>query len=111
MNSVEMNALVRAVPASDVAEVASNAFLFVDTSNYLVVQIQMFPLGHLWQAPANKITDVFKTLLIHPVAEAIDQILNDAIAVMHDGGTYLHGVAPEQDELGGVLPVCYAADA
>ena len=43
--AVEMDALVRAVPAGDVAEVAADALLAIDARDDLVVQVEMLPLG------------------------------------------------------------------
>ena len=48
-DAVEMNALMRAIPAGNVTKVAADALLFVDVRNNLVVQVKVLPLGHLRQ--------------------------------------------------------------
>jgi hypothetical protein len=52
-----MDALVRAIPAGDVAEVAADALLGIDARDDFVVQIEMLPLGDFGQARAAKIVD------------------------------------------------------
>ena len=44
--AVEMDALVRAVPAGDVAEVAADALVAIDARDDLVIQVEMLPLRH-----------------------------------------------------------------
>ena len=48
-HAVQMNALVRAVPAGDVTKVAANALLLVDVRDDFVVQVQVLPFGHAIQ--------------------------------------------------------------
>ena len=43
-NAIEMNALVCAIPAGDVAKIAADAFGFIDTRDNLVVEIEMLPI-------------------------------------------------------------------
>ena len=60
---------------------------------------------------AAEIVDGAEAFLVHPVAEAVDHVFDDAVAVVHDGGADLHGAAAEQDELGRFAPAGDAADA
>ena len=43
-DAIEMNALVRAVPACNVAKIAANALLLVDVRDDFVIEIQVLPL-------------------------------------------------------------------
>ena len=43
--AIEMNALVRAVPAGGVAELAADAVVFVDARDDLVVEVEVLPLA------------------------------------------------------------------
>ena len=106
-----MDALVRAVPAGDVAELAADAQRLVDPRDDLVVQVQVLPLRHLRQALAAKIVERCKSLLVHPVGEAVDHLLDDAVAVVHHRRAYLHRAAAQQQKLRRILPVADAADA
>ena len=47
---VEVDALVGAVPAGGVAELAADAFVFVDVGHDLVVEVKVFPFAHLGEA-------------------------------------------------------------
>ena len=56
-NAIEMDALVRAIPAGNVAQVAADARLLVDVRHNLVIQIQVLPLGHLGNREPAEILD------------------------------------------------------
>ena len=42
----KLKALMSAVLAGDVAEIAANAFVFVDVSLDVIIQIEISPVGH-----------------------------------------------------------------
>ena len=109
--AIEVDALVRAVPAGGVAELAADAEVFVDASDDLVVEVEMLPLGHVGKREAAEIVDGVVALFCHPREQAVGHVFDDAVAVVHHRGADLHGAAAEQDELGGVLPRADAADA
>src|SRR5271170_7578336 len=109
-DAIKMNALMRAVPARGVAEVAADAVLFVDAGDDFVVKVEVFPLGDARQAEAAEIPYGREAFLDHPVFEAIDHVFHHAVAVVHCRGAYLNGRAAEQEELGCVFPGCDAAD-
>jgi hypothetical protein len=50
-------------------------------------------------------------LLVHPVGQAGDHLLDDLEAIGHRGGADLHVAGAERDELGRVAPGGDAADA
>ena len=66
----KMDALVRAVPAGDMAKLAADAVRLIDLRDDPVVQIQVLPLRHLRQALPAKIFDGYKSLFIHPIASS-----------------------------------------
>ncbi len=109
--SGQMDALVGAVPAGDVAEIAADAFFGMNAGDDLVVQVQMFPLGDFRNRVTEEIADRRKAFCVHPIAQPIDHVFHDAVAIVHRGGTHLHRTAAEQDELGGLAPSGNAADA
>ena len=43
--AVEVDALVRAVPAGGVAELAADALVFMDARDDLVVEVEVLPVG------------------------------------------------------------------
>src|ERR1035441_1294512 len=108
---VEVDALVRAVPAGDVAEVAADAGIAIDAGDDAVVQIEMLPLGDPGNGEAAEIFDCAEAFLVHPVGEAIDHVLHNAEAVVHGGGADLHGAAAQQNELRRLAPAGDTADS
>ena len=61
-DAVEMNALVRAIPAGDVAKVAADALLLVDARDDLVIQVEMLPLRDAPTDSPRKSSMVLKPL-------------------------------------------------
>src|SRR6478736_5523851 len=106
-----MDALVRAVPAGDVAKVAADALVAINLRDDLVVEVEVLPVGDLGNREAAEALDGGEALLVHPVAKAVDHVLHDAEAVVHGGGADLDCAAAEQDELGGFTPAGDATDA
>ena len=109
--AIEMDALVRAVPAGGVAELAADALVFVDVRDDFVVEVEVLPLGDVGERAAAEVVEGVEAFAAHPGEEAVGHVFDDAIAVVHDGGADLHGAGAEEDELGGVLPGGDAADA
>ena len=54
---------------------------------------------------------VAKALLVHPIAQAVDHVFDDAEAVVHGRRADLHGAAAQQNELRRIAPAGDAADA
>src|SRR5262249_5470906 len=107
---VEVDALVRAVPASDVAEIAADALVAIDARDNLVVEVEMLPVGDFGKRKSTEVFDGAEALLVHPIAEPVDQFLHDAEAIVHGCRADLHGAAAEQDELSSFAPTADAAD-
>ena len=61
--AIDMDALMRAIPACNVAEVATDAFLLVDMRNDLVIQIQVLPFGDASTESPRKSSNVAKPLV------------------------------------------------
>src|ERR1035438_2372814 len=108
---VDVDALVRAVPAGDVAEIAADAGIAIDARYDAVVQVEVLPLGYLGDGEAAEVFDGAEAFLVHPVGEAIDHVFHDAVAVVHGGGTDLHGATAQQNEFRRLAPTRNAADA
>src|SRR5437763_1193321 len=98
MCTIEVNALMSAVPASHITKIAPDALFLVNSRDNLVIQIEMLPLSDLRQAEPAKVFDSSEALFIHPMGEAVNHVLNDAESVMHSGSADLHGAAAEQQE-------------
>src|SRR5438128_1003288 len=101
---VEVDALVRAIPASDVAKLASDTKLGMDLGDDFVVQVQVLPFGDARQAQSTEIVDSLESFLVHPIAQAVDHIFYNAEPVVHGRRADLDRSATEQDELRRVFP-------
>ncbi len=108
---VEVDALVRAVPASDVAKIAADAGLAIDACHDAIVQVEVLPLGDPGHGEAAEIFDGAEAFLIHPVAKSIDHVLHDAVAVVHGGSADLHRATAQQNEFRRLAPTGDTADA
>src|SRR5471032_3407458 len=107
---VQMDALMRAIPARDVAEIAANALVAIDPRYDLVVQIQVLPIRDLRQRQPAKFLDGAESLFINPVAQPSGHVLHHAKAVVHGRRADLHRAAPHQDELRRLSPSRNSAD-
>ena len=66
--AVEMDALMRTIPACRVAKFAADAFAFMNTSDDFVVEAEVLPLMHVGQRKSAKVIESFVTLCpIHSV--------------------------------------------
>ena len=106
-----VDALVRAVPAGDVAQVAADALRRIDARDDLVVQVEVLPFLHPGQRAAAEILYGPVSLLVHPVGKTVDHVLHDPVAVMHHRRADLDRAAAQQDELRRLAPAGNAADA
>ena len=106
-----MDALVGAIPAGGVTKLASDAQVLVNTRDDLVIQVELVPVDDRGQRPAAEVVDGGEAFLRHPRQQAILHVFDDAVAVVHGRGAYLHRAATEQDKFRSVPPVGDAADA
>src|ERR1051326_5597149 len=100
----EIDALVGAVLARDVAEVALDAFLLVDLRNGLIEKVQVSEIGDAMHGPSAELFDRAKILLLHPVREPFHEVVDDPEPVVHDGGADLNARRTQQDKLRRVPP-------
>ena len=106
--AIQMNALMRAIPARRVAKLTTNAFFFVNSRHNLVIQIQMLPILNARKAQALEIGNPCKAFLLHPVREPVHHVFHDSIAEVHHRRTNLHVAATEQQKFHGVAPIGHA---
>src|SRR5262249_31800843 len=101
---VHVDALVCAVPTGHVTELAADAFFGMNAGDDFVIEVEVLPLDDFGQRQPAEILDGSESLFVHPVAQTVDHVLHNAIAIMHGGGTNLHRPATQKDELGGIPP-------
>jgi len=102
--TIAVDALVSAIPACNLAKAAANAFLLVDVRNYLVIQIEVRPIGDPVEGEPAKIFKGSESFGPHPVLESLRHVLDNPVAKMHCRRANLHSAAAQQDELHGVAP-------
>ena len=100
-----------AVFAGDVAKIAADAVFFIDVSLYVVIEIEISPIGHAVDRFADDVVDRSKTFLVEIIIQPVDHVLDDAVAVMHHGSADLNISGAEQHKLNRVAPSVDAADA
>src|SRR5262249_24569011 len=105
------DALVRAIFACDVAEIAANALFGIDLGHDLVVQIEVAPVVHARHRLTHDVHDGAEALFFEIIFEAFDHVANDTEAVVHGRSADLDGGGSQQHELYSVAPVADAADA
>src|SRR5439155_12104876 len=101
---VPPNRLVCAVLARGPAQLAADALVVVDARDQVIVEIELFPLRDVRYGAPTKVIDAPVSTLVHPVTEAVGEILDDSEAVMHRCGAHLYRACAERDELSGIGP-------
>src|SRR6266702_3843581 len=86
----QVNALVSAVFAGDVAQIAADAPLVIDPGDPLIVQVQGFPVLQRRHGLAHKFRHAPESIGVQVIVQSLDHVLHDAEAVVHDGGADLH---------------------
>src|SRR5438067_1339525 len=104
------NSLMGTVLTRRPTQFALDAFILVDVSQEMIVQIEIFPLRDARQRAAADVGERAVAALVHPIRQAVNQVFDDAEAVVHDRGTDLQRPRAQRDEFGRVAPGCDAAD-
>ena len=76
----------------------------------MIVEIEIFPLRDARQRAAANVGERAVAALVHPVRQAVNQVFDDAEAVMHHRGADLQRSRAQRDELGRIAPGRDAAD-
>src|SRR5581483_1749174 len=86
----QINALVRAVLARDVAKIAANALVVIDSRNALIVQIERFPFLERGNRQPAKLRDRSKPLGRQIIVQTLDHVRHDSKTIMHYRRADLH---------------------
>ena len=105
------DALVRAVFAGDVTELAADAKAGVNFGDDFVIQVEVAPIHYVGDRAAAEIFGGAVAVVVHVGGEAVGHIFDDAKTVVHGRGADLHAGGAEGDVFRGVLPIADAADA
>src|SRR5688572_10298263 len=85
-----LDRLVRAVLAGRVAEAATDALLLIDLGDDLVVEVELLPARVTRDGRPDQLLRRGQAALEQVVREAVDHVLDDAEAVVHDRRADLH---------------------
>ena len=108
--AVEYDGLMSAIVARYFATSAANAQFQIELRIDNGLSIKMVWLHELWNLFANQLLQISYATLDHVSLKAKYEVVNDAIAILHDGGTYLYVAAAQLDELQGIAPRLDTAD-
>ena len=109
--AVEVDGLVAAVLARDEAAAAADALLAVELRIHHRVAVQVGGQHKRGQLLAHELVQPLDATLLHVGLHAFDEVVDDAIAILHDGRANLHVAAAQLNELQRVAPRLDAADA
>ena len=107
----DIDGLMAAVEAADGAAAAADAFGIVDLRDDLEVAVEVFAGNDVGQCFANEIAQGLVTMLFHEDFEAVNEVFDDAVAILHNGGRDLQRFGAEEQEFNGIHPGFDAADA
>ena len=108
---VEGDSLMAAIHARNEAAATADALLAVYLREDDGFAVQMVGVQELRQLLAHQLLQMREAALGHVALEAEDEVVDDAVAVLHDGGAYLYVAAAQLDELKCVAPRLDTADA
>ena len=109
--SVERDGLVATILTRDVAAAAANTAVTVNLRINNCIAVQVGGGYEVWQFLADQSFNRSETTLGHIVLQAKYQVVDDAVAILHDGGTHLYITASHLDKLQSVAPRLDASDA
>src|SRR5215471_17747868 len=101
---------MRAVFASDVAKIATDAFVVIDFGNSLVAKIESLPFLQRRHRFADKLHHTLESFGIQIIVQSFNHVLHDAKTVMHDRRADLDTRRTKRDELSSVPPIRYSAN-
>ena len=81
-----MQRLMPAVTTGEDAASATKAFLAMEAGEKLCLTIQLIQLGYIFQTESLQIGQAGQGFFAEVPGDAVNQILDDARAVLHDGG-------------------------
>src|SRR6267378_536021 len=100
----KVDALVGGVVTGDVAKIAADAFLLVDSRDSTKRKVKMIEIGHAVQAASHHVGDSCEAFFVHPVGQAIAQVFHNAETIVHYRGADLQGAGAEQQKFRCIAP-------
>ena len=88
--------LVRGIFTRDMATTALDAVIRVDHRLGVEVHVKLVPVGNLRNGCTGELFDAGVTLVIHPLAHTVNQVIDHAEAIDHRSRTNLNGVRSQR---------------
>lgn len=101
---VDGDGLVAAVVAGGVAAAATDAHVAVNLRIDDGRAVEVGGQIELWQAFAHKVLHLCDASLGHVMLQSKNHVVDDAVAILHNGCAYLYVTAPQLNELQRVAP-------
>ena len=108
---IEYYGLMTTVIARHLTASASNAQFRVKLGIDDGLAVQVIGVQEFWYLFAYKLAELRDAALNHVSLESENEVVGNAIAILHDGSTHLHVAAPQLDKLQGITPRLDTADA
>ena len=109
--TVEDNGLMSTIATRHLAASATDAALAIYLGVDDGIAIELAGLCEHGNPLADEVNKVVNAPFRHVAAKAENEVIDDAVAVLHDGGTHLYVTASELDELQCVAPCLNATNA
>ena len=107
----QINALMRAIFARDMAEVASDAGVVVDAGHAFEVEIQILPFVKRGDGSTDKSIGGVHVFAVEVGVKTIDHALHDPESMVHNGSADLDRSRAEGHELCRIAPIRDASNA
>ena len=102
--TIEVDSLMTAITARGVATPAANTFLMVKLRVNDGLSVQLGRQREIRQLLTNKSIQLVDATLRHVVLHTKNEVVDDAIAVLHHSGTNLHVTATQLDKFQCIAP-------
>ena len=106
----EGDGLMAAIHAGDIAPTAADALLAVEDGEDYSIAVKVVGRNKAGKPLTHQGRELGDASARHVMLKAHDEVINDAITVLHHGSTYLQVAAAQLDELKRVSPGFNAAD-
>ena len=108
---IKDDGLMTTVVARHLTAPATDTQFFVKLGIDDGVAIQMVRFLEFRHLFTHEVLQFADTALGHIALKAQDKVIDDAIAILHDGSTYLHVATAQLDKLHGIAPCLDTANA
>ena len=107
----KVDCLMASIPTGNQTAAAADAFAPQELGIHDGVPLQLLCIFYRIQTQSHQLLNTLQALLIEISQQAVQKIVNDSVAVLHDCGSDLNAARTQQQEFQSILPRLYAAHA